>query len=414
MPDIIGVVRKASAGGASGGTPALVLGTANTAGVATTFIRDDDTILAFDATVPVTQAYSDAAATGAATVAARRDHKHGMPAAGGASGGTPALTLGTANSAGVAATFIREDDTILAFDVTVPTTSALADAAAVGTATTTARRDHKHGRESFATNVVLLSSAAAAGAATTPMRSNDTIAAFDATVPVTQAFADAAAVGVINFAARRDHKHGMMAAPAAERAASSTTPAKIGGAAVGVGTTDARDDHVHALSLAAGKVANTTITNTVTPTTGGVTFAAPAIGAGHMYRIRAVGQFTAASSVTTRNAQVSPFWGTVACPTLAAAIVVPVSLAQTTQWELEYILVGVDTTHAWVTGYFHSRLGLAAADTQAQRLATMTNAAPASTIVTAGAQTLDLRFSMSTSVAGDSWVVQQVTMERMA
>ena len=329
---------------------------------------------------------------------------------GGSSGGTPALVLGTANTAGVATTFIRDDDTILAFDATVPTTSALADAAAVGAATVAARRDHKHGRESFATNAILLGSAAAAGAATTPFRSNDTIAAFDATVPVTQAFADAAAVGVINFAARRDHKHGMPS----ERVAASTTPAKIGGAAVGVGTTDARDDHVHALSLAAGKVANTTINNTVTPTTGGVTFAAPAIAAGHMYRIRAVGQFVAVSSVTARNAQVSPFWGTVACPTLAAAIVVPVSLAQTTQWELEYILVGVDTTHAWVTGYFHSRLGLAAADTQAQRLATMTNAAPASTIVTAGAQTLDLRFSMSTSVAGDSWVVQQVTLERMA
>jgi hypothetical protein len=34
----------------------------------------------FDATVPSTQASSDAAATGSATVAARRDHKHAMPA----------------------------------------------------------------------------------------------------------------------------------------------------------------------------------------------------------------------------------------------------------------------------------------------------------------------------------------------
>jgi hypothetical protein len=36
--------------------------------------------------------------------------------------------------------------------------------------------------------------------------------------------------------------------PAAERAASSTTPAAVGTAAVGVGTTDARADHVHATS----------------------------------------------------------------------------------------------------------------------------------------------------------------------
>lgn len=69
------------AAGASGGTPALVLSTTAVAGVASTFIRDDDQIIAFDATVPVTQAFGDAAATGAAALAARRDHKHGMPAA---------------------------------------------------------------------------------------------------------------------------------------------------------------------------------------------------------------------------------------------------------------------------------------------------------------------------------------------
>lgn len=62
-----------------GGTPALTLGTTNTAGVATTYIRTDDTILAFDATVPSTQASGDAAAAGSAAVAARRDHKHAMP-----------------------------------------------------------------------------------------------------------------------------------------------------------------------------------------------------------------------------------------------------------------------------------------------------------------------------------------------
>jgi len=111
-------------------TNAIVLGTAAAAGAAGTTLRSNDTIAAFDITVPVTQAYSDAAATGVAAVAARRDHKHGMPAAGGASGGTPALTLGTANTAGIAGTFIREDDTILAFDITAPSTQAFGDAAA--------------------------------------------------------------------------------------------------------------------------------------------------------------------------------------------------------------------------------------------------------------------------------------------
>jgi hypothetical protein len=71
-----------TAGGVTGfATPAIVLGTAAAAGAATTVIRSDSTIVAFDATVPTTQAFGDSAATGSAAVAARRDHKHGEPTA---------------------------------------------------------------------------------------------------------------------------------------------------------------------------------------------------------------------------------------------------------------------------------------------------------------------------------------------
>ncbi len=62
-------------------TPAIVLGTAAAAGAATTVIRSDSTIVAFDATAPTTQAFGDAAATGSAALAARRDHRHAMPPA---------------------------------------------------------------------------------------------------------------------------------------------------------------------------------------------------------------------------------------------------------------------------------------------------------------------------------------------
>lgn len=75
-------VMVGSGSGGSGvtyGTPAIVLGTAAAAGAIDEAIRRDSTIVAFDATVPVTQASGDAAATGTAVVAARRDHKHGMP-----------------------------------------------------------------------------------------------------------------------------------------------------------------------------------------------------------------------------------------------------------------------------------------------------------------------------------------------
>lgn len=64
----------------SSGVPALTLGTANAQGVAGTFLQTDATILAFDTTAPSTQAFGDAAAAGTAGVAARRDHKHAMPA----------------------------------------------------------------------------------------------------------------------------------------------------------------------------------------------------------------------------------------------------------------------------------------------------------------------------------------------
>ena len=67
--------------GASFATPAIVLGTAAAAGSAATVIRSDATIVAFDATAPANEAFGDSAATGSAAVAARRDHKHGMPTA---------------------------------------------------------------------------------------------------------------------------------------------------------------------------------------------------------------------------------------------------------------------------------------------------------------------------------------------
>lgn len=99
-----------------------------------------------------------------------------------------------------------------------PSTQAFGDSAAVGASTTGAASDHKHAMmanptPAFATPAIVLGSAAAAGAAATVIRSDGTIAAFDATSPSTQAFGDSAVVGVAAFAARRDHKHAMPANP---------------------------------------------------------------------------------------------------------------------------------------------------------------------------------------------------------
>jgi hypothetical protein len=59
--------------------------------------------------------------------------------------GTPAIVLGTAAAAGATDEVIRRDSTIIAFDVTVPTTIAAGDAAATGSVAFAARRDHTHG-----------------------------------------------------------------------------------------------------------------------------------------------------------------------------------------------------------------------------------------------------------------------------
>lgn len=70
------------------GTPNLSFGTSNTAGATDEVIRRDAGLAIFDTTVPVTQAFSDSAATGSAAFAARRDHVHGMPASPAVTGGT--------------------------------------------------------------------------------------------------------------------------------------------------------------------------------------------------------------------------------------------------------------------------------------------------------------------------------------
>jgi hypothetical protein len=131
----------------------------------------------FDATVPVTQAAGDAAAAGTAVVAARRDHRHGMPAT------LPATAhdLLAATHGDTLADAVTDGDIIIGnatpkwsslaisipaaglinhlaiangetrpawkalFDATVPTTMAPSDAAAAGTAVVAARRDHLHG-----------------------------------------------------------------------------------------------------------------------------------------------------------------------------------------------------------------------------------------------------------------------------
>lgn len=157
------------------------------------------------------------------------------------------------------------------------------------------------------------------------------------------------------------------------------------------------------LARSAGLSSNTTVNNTTTYTTAGITLPSQTAANGSVWRVRAYGQFTAANSGTARTARIACFWGSTQLTAITPTVLT--STGQTTQWQVEFILRGTSTTAIWTTGTLISRVASSTA-------LAMDNATAASTTVTSGAQTLDLRVSMSTSVAGDSWVIQQITMER--
>lgn len=189
-----------------------------------------------------------------------------------------------------------------------------------------------------------------------------------------------------------------------------SSPPAIGGTAPASGSftslsaTSKSDTGV--LATNSGLTANTTVTNQATFTTGGLTLLNQTATAGSVWRVRAYGQFTSASSATARTAQIACFWGATQLPSIAVTVVT--TTVQTTQWQAEFTLSATSTTAIWTTGQIINKIS----SNNANFLG-LDGATPASTTVTAGAQTLDLRVRVSTAIAAESWIVQQVTMERL-
>jgi hypothetical protein len=186
------------------------------------------------------------------------------------------------------------------------------------------------------------------------------------------------------------------------------SPPAIGGTAAAAGTFTALSATSNAvtsvLAATSGLTANTTVTNTATFTTAGLTLATQTAAAGSVWRVRAYGQFTAASSATVRTAQIACFWGTTQLTAITPTVLA--STAQTTQWQVEFELSATSTTAIWTTGSLMSRVASATA-------LAIDNATAASTTVTSGAQTLDLQVRVSSAIAAESWIIQQVTIERI-
>jgi len=159
------------------------------------------------------------------------------------------------------------------------------------------------------------------------------------------------------------------------------------------------------LARSSGLTSLTTINATTTYTTGGITLPSQTAAAGSVWRIRAYGQYLSVNSATARNAQIACFWGSTQLTALTVAV--GTSLAQTSGFLVEFELTATSTTAIWTTGQTINRIG--SSTTNNNNIAMVTGA---STTVTAGAQTLDLRFSMSNASMADEWRVSQVTIER--
>lgn len=258
-------------------SPTVILGTAAGAGVATSALRSDATIVAFDAAAPTTIAFGAAAAVGSAAVAARRDHIHGMPALTTVAGAWgqyethASLTdmnappdwggrffnaTAASSPTGAAAQFYSEAHalgsnyaiTSYAMQRATPRNVATpyeyvryreAGAWTAWTKLSAGYADSAGGLASggFGTPGIVLGTAAGAGSATTALRSDATIVAFDATAPAALAFGGAAVVGTAAIAARRDHAHAMPATPVTSAVAGTGISVSAATGAVTIGNT---------------------------------------------------------------------------------------------------------------------------------------------------------------------------------
>ena len=153
-------------------------------------------------------------------------------------------TYGLSPAAGADPDFSREDHThgSPTLSAAAPTTSAVGDVAANGSATTPAKGDHLHGRESFGgvPGASVVGDAGTAGAATTPSRSDHKHPRESFGSPGASGVGDTGNDGVATTLARADHRH-QREAFAAVQAAITYAIATANGSA----STLARSDHQH-------------------------------------------------------------------------------------------------------------------------------------------------------------------------
>ena len=160
------------------------------------------------------------------------------------------------------------------------------------------------------------------------------------------------------------------------------------------------------LGFAGGLTSVTTINDTTTLTTGGITLSSKFLSRLNVAHPRL--RHVRASELS--DFEVGSDCGRLGGTQLTAfsATNVTPSQAATNVFELEIDVVGTGTSAAWVTGKLI--IDLTSTNTS-QRLYGITPTS--NTGLPTGAQTIDLQFAMSAAVSGDSWNVQSVTIERL-
>ena len=137
-----------------------------------------------------------------------------------------------------------------------------------------------------------------------------------------------------------------------------------------------------------------------------MTLANQSAATGSMWRVRAYGSYTGATSGVVHFGQVVPYWGST--PLMPGGALVKANLAQISTWEFECLIGCTGPSGVIVSPIFTSGIGVTGPSA-----ANQSRTGPSYSAVTQGAQTLDLRFGMTGAAAADSWQVDAVTMERL-
>ena len=157
----------------------------------------------------------------------------------------------------------------------------------------------------------------------------------------------------------------------------------------------------------AGGIPALSISSPTSPTGAGVTLTNQTAATGSMWRLRAWGSYTGATSGVVHFGQVVPYWG--ATPLLPAGALVKANQAQQSNWDFECLLSSTGPSGVVASPILTSGLGVSGASGSVQSIT-----GPSYSAVTQGANTLDLRFGMTGAAAADSWMVNAVTIERLA